>query len=799
MASVGGVSSSSSIYGNRNVLTGLATGMDTESMIENAVSGIKARISSLGQKRTKVEWQQEGYRSIISKMASFNNKYTSYTSGTNLLSSSFFNNAVITTTKGENASKVSASGKTSSDIVLNGVRQLAAAARRSSSAEKLFDPAAVSGGESFDLAASIDVSAISGNLNIDYGNNNSITLSFGDMEKFDSAQDFVDAINKKLADQTINFKSGTKTADEAIKVELDSSGNITFQDKTEGGNTIKISASGDMKKLVDDDVLATAGKNLKETKNTLDYLEGKTLTVRLDGVTKTIKLPGADDLKDVEGNGTSEKFINSIQKQLDEAFEGKKVEVSNIAADGSGKIQLAFKPTDMTTDPQLKVSSSAGEALGLGSGGVANYLDTGMTLDSFKGLKPDDDGNYTLTVNGEEFSFSGDTALETVMLKVNSNTKAGVKLSYSSLTNNFVFTSKETGAEQKIELGGTLSKSNEDGGLFGTDVQSTAGKNAIFTVTVNGDQKDLERSTNTVDLDGLKVTMNGEFGGYKQKVDADGNPVVNSDGNPEYEKDANGYYILDPAEKVTFSTKADTDKLVDAIKGMVEDYNAMISEIKSAYSTMPAEKNTATHTRYEPLTDEDKADMSETAIANYEEKAKQGILFADSDLSSLYSKLRTAIAPSGDDGAFLRSIGISTEYNDGLTTLKLDESALRTALENNPDGVKDAFTKTKESGSATNGLMQNLKTQLDAYASTTGATKGILIEKAGSPLAPTSILKNSIKDQLDNIDKQILKWQNKMADQIDMYTTQFSRLEQLTAQMNSQSSMLMGMMMGGSQ
>lgn len=788
MASVGGVSSSSSIYGNRNIITGLASGMDTESMIENAVSGIKARISSLGQKRTKVEWQQEGYRSIISKMASFNNKYTSYTSGTNLLSSSFFNNAVITTTKGENASKVSASGKTSSDIVLNGVRQLAAAARRSSSAERLFDPAAVSGGESFDLAASIDVSAISGNLNIDYGNNNSITLNFSDMEKFDSAKDFVDAINKKLADQTINFKSGTKTADEAIKVELDSSGNITFQDKTEGGNTIKISASGDMKKLVDDDVLATAGKNLKETQNTLDYLEGKTLTVRLDGVTKTIKLPGADDLKDVEGNGTSEKFINSIQKQLDEAFEGKKVKVAD--ADDSGKIQLKFEAVDKTTDPQLKVSSSAGEALGLGSGGVANYLDTGMTLDSFEKLKPDDDGNYTLEVNGEKFSFSGDTALETVMMKVNSNTKAGVKLSYSSLTNKFVFTSKETGEEQKIELGGTLSKSTEDGGLFGTDVQSAAGKNAIFTVTVNGDTKELERSTNTVDLDGLKVTMNGEFG-YKQKVDTNGNPVVDSEGKPEYE--------IDPAEKVTFSTKADTDKLVNAIKGMVEDYNAMISEIKSAYSTMPAEKNTATHTRYEPLTDEDKADMSETAIANYEEKAKQGILFADSDLSSLYSKLRTAIAPSGDDGAFLRSIGISTEYNDGLTTLKLDESALRTALENNPDGVKDAFTKTKESGSATNGLMQNLKTQLDAYASTTGATKGILIEKAGSPLAPTSILKNSIKDQLDNIDKQILKWQNKMADQIDMYTTQFSRLEQLTAQMNSQSSMLMGMMMGGSQ
>ena len=56
MASVSSVSSSSSsIYGNRNVISGLASGMDTESMIENAVSGYKTKISTLQQKRTKVE------------------------------------------------------------------------------------------------------------------------------------------------------------------------------------------------------------------------------------------------------------------------------------------------------------------------------------------------------------------------------------------------------------------------------------------------------------------------------------------------------------------------------------------------------------------------------------------------------------------------------------------------------------------------------------------------------------------------------------------------------------------------
>ena len=134
MASITSLSNSyntSSIYGNRNVLSGLASGMDTESMIENAISGIKLKIQNLYKKRTKIEWQQEAYRSIISKMYSFGSKYTSYSSGTNLMSASFFNSAVKIATMGANKDKVSATGRTESDIRLTSVKQLATSARYS--------------------------------------------------------------------------------------------------------------------------------------------------------------------------------------------------------------------------------------------------------------------------------------------------------------------------------------------------------------------------------------------------------------------------------------------------------------------------------------------------------------------------------------------------------------------------------------------------------------------------------------------------------------------------------------------
>ena len=65
MASVNGVRSSTSIYGNRNVLSGLASGLDTETLIENAISAYKNKITALQQKRTKTEWKQDAYRSII--------------------------------------------------------------------------------------------------------------------------------------------------------------------------------------------------------------------------------------------------------------------------------------------------------------------------------------------------------------------------------------------------------------------------------------------------------------------------------------------------------------------------------------------------------------------------------------------------------------------------------------------------------------------------------------------------------------------------------------------------------------
>ena len=394
------------------------------------------------------------------------------------------------------------------------------------------------------------------------------------------------------------------------------------------------------------------------------------------------------------------------------------------------------------------------------------YDKEGNLLDE-EGYRVNKDGErlyeFDMTVNGVKIgTYTQDTALETITNDINANSEAGVSVSYSKLTNEFVFTAKSTGSAEKIDIGEGLGQA-----LFGDSSNYEKGTDAVFTATVNGKQMEYTRSSNTADLDGMSVTFEGTF---------------NVDGTEE-------------GADVTFTTKTDTDTVFNAIKSMVDDYNAMVTEIKKAYSDMPLQKSNGS--KYEPLTSEDEEGMTESEIEAYEEKAKTGILFMDRDLSSLYSALRDAVVSSGADGAYLRSIGINTSYEDGLTTISLDEKALREALETDLDGVANAFNKSKENGAATDGLMTKIQEVTDRYAATTGAVKGILIEKAGSKYAPTAALDNTILDQMEELDKQISTWQSKMSDKVDYYTNKFTQLEMLINQMNSQSSALAGLT-GGS-
>lgn len=827
-------SSSSSIYGNRtnNMITGLASGMDTEAMIEGMVQGYQQKILKLQQNKTMVQWQQAAYQSISDKLVEFSRKYMSYSqSTTNLMSPAFFNNAVITTAKGEYANMITATGKSSSNIVINSVNKLASAANSSNSADNLSGVNVGADGKLTitseekmqSLDENINLSTLEGSLSLKWGSRQ-VTINFGELEFFDqdgtgngtvTAEQLKDAIEKKLGDtQMVNAAGETVNANELIKVSVDGSGNISFEDNTSAGNKVYISgASGKLKDTlgladeIEDEASSFQVKtqSYTETMTRAEYLSDQSIQVSLNGVTKTISLK--DVLKPNEGDPAItdiDKFKENLNTQLDKAFGA-----GQVTADFSSKGNLEFTVNAGST---LSVQSTMAEVMGF-DGGLTTYLDTSKTLKDIgsfnaqngelilggvtlkgtatktelavtqqddgtyrdaKGALVDKDGfylnedgekiyEYSLQINDETLTFNQDSTVEKIISTINSS-DAGVEVSFSKTTNQFNLTAKETGSAGRIEI----AENDLAGALFGK--VNEKGGDAEFTATINGKTTTYTRSSNTVELDGLTVTLEGTF----SAKDKNGNDTTNIDD-------------IDGTQGVTFTSKTDTDTIVDVIKQMVTDYNAIVTEVKKAYTDMPLQKSDGS--KYEPLTAEDEADMTESEIKAYEEKAKTGILFMDRELSSLYSALRGAVVGDGDP-AYLRKIGISTSYEEGLTTITLDENKLRQALETDLDGVRDAFTKTGESG---NGLMASIQEVTDRYAATTGATKGILIEKAGSKYSAASALNNTMQDKLEDLDEQIARWQDKMSNKVDYYTNKFTQLEVLINQMNAQSSALAGL------
>lgn len=77
---------------------GLASGLDRDTLIEQLTAGTQAKIDAANQQKTKLEWEQEAIRTITDMMYDFTNKYTSYSSSTNLLSSSFYGRTDIRST-----------------------------------------------------------------------------------------------------------------------------------------------------------------------------------------------------------------------------------------------------------------------------------------------------------------------------------------------------------------------------------------------------------------------------------------------------------------------------------------------------------------------------------------------------------------------------------------------------------------------------------------------------------------------------------------------------------------------------
>jgi len=235
---------------------------------------------------------------------------------------------------------------------------------------------------------------------------------------------------------------------------------------------------------------------------------------------------------------------------------------------------------------------------------------------------------------------------------------------------------------------------------------------------------------------------------------------------------------------------SDTDAAFNSIKTFVDKYNELIEDLNGQLS----EKR---YRDYQPLSDEQKKELSEKEVELWEEKAKSGLLTNDSTIRSFLTETRNSLTSMVETGEFnsLRDIGItsSTNYRDN-GKLVLNEDKLKGVLQTNLADVRTLFAgkATGETDSSTTVTDKNMHANSGfgwrMYDRVNLAIKQ-LGTLAGSPNSAVDT-QSTIAKQLKNIDASIDRETQKVQAYEERMWRQFTAMEKALSQMNSQSSWL---------
>ena len=797
------VSSTSSSLGNTALrgYGGLASGIDRDALIEQMTARTTSKITAKKQAMTKLEWKRDAYRSISNKIIDLQDNYLSYSATKSLKNSDFFaKNQVSVQGNSDYTKYISATGNadTASRVSVLGVNKLATSATLISG-EKKTDSAITLGGisESDFSNKEIKTSNLSGTKltfgtysitdkkfteeatftfptsyekKVDGGKTETVTIDYTA-----SSDEVVKQLNEALDSQGFlgkDGKSGIKFTLNGDKIQISQTPSITDKGKScvirETSSALKSLGfnSGNMKQ---DDI--DNGISLDEfnghtsslevaaiTKQPLSgYLKGKSISVSYGGQTKNIELIGdKEEIKDFEA------FKDSLQKKLDKAFGSGKVTVGK-GKDSKGS--LTFTATDNKQTLQISAGSKELQnALGVTST-QSNKISTGSSLwenrdklglGKYNTKEELNDALKNFTVNGAKIdNITADTTVDGLLTAINNNKDAGVTATYLGSENKFVLSSNEKGKGREISLGADPKDTTDAANLIFGGV-SQDGTDGEMSILYNGVQTTITSSSNTFSIDGLDIRATNTFN--TGSATAEGG--------------------------VSFTASADTEKVTETVKKFIEAYNAMIDEVRTQATTKP-------DSNYKPLTDDQKNEMNETSIKNWEDKAKEGILYNSSalkDLDNATQGIFSSMMINGVSYDDLEKIGIS--FSDDYTAggkILFDEEKFKTAMDSDPEKVSDLFTGTH---GIVNTIDSTLSTYATRYASRNGNSYGVLIEEAGSEKLSLTLTNNSIYKELKDMQETITNLQSQLSTEQDRYISQFTQMERLINQMNSQSSYL---------
>ena len=510
-----------------------------------------------------------------------------------------------------------------------------------------------------------------------------------------------------------------------------------------GSHTLAISQLATASTRSSSAAITTGIKGAALSATPMNFDSGTTWKITVDGTAYSV---------DLSGLSVSSTDVSAVKTAVDKAV-------------GSGKLNVALDSGCITVTATgsgvQSVTVAAQSTLGFASS-QSNRLDTSQKLSAIQSaLKTtssfsfDGSNEISFAINGESFTFDQDDTLSAVISKVNQS-DAGVTMSYDSINDKLVLTSKTMGA------GATLTASDTSGDFISKLLSTeTAGQDAKLTL----DGQALTRSSNTVTVDGVTYTLKKET-------------------------------TSDVSVGVTQNTTATFDTIVKFVNG----YNTLIDTIKGKLDE-DYDRN------YQPLTDAQKSSMSDSDITAWEKKAKVGLLERDDMLQSFLDELRGAFMASVPGVSLtLKAIGITSSSYSDYGKLTVDESKLKSAIQSDPEGIMNLFSQKSSSYSTSSvrslsGTEQSVRYKEEGYgmrfydifqkyigtSRDSAGNKGLLVEKAGLT-SDASSTDNTLHDQLEDIKERITNEEKRLSLVQTRYYTEYTNMEtylnKLTTQMS---------------
>jgi flagellar hook-associated protein 2 len=743
-------SSSSSSTASSNVLriTGMASGIDTDTVVKSMVSGYQTKIDKANQAQQTLQWKQDTYRTIITGIKGLQ-EYFDPLSSKYILSGNTMN---INSTANSDSSKFSATAGSSAKTGTYSVTttQLATQAKV---------PPGTSLSSMVNIPSGSDGSGWSGaTLKLD------TNLTLGSSTSLDQT---VANINSAIsANSTLNGK--------VIAVKNTDGTHIDF--KNTSNDSISLTLGGAP--------AVNIPKSSTYTDTSGSLLSNANLTV-----SNTISLDTISSDANNSGNMIDEVVANINSKISANSLLNGKVSASYVTDSSGNHIKFTSASSMSLTATSASGTSgdiTSGLSLNSGISSSTKLSDLKITDTATNSFDLSYGASSPVTITAK----STDT-LQTIMDQVNSKTNGAVTMSIDDTTGKISFQTKSYGSAAQI----SISNLKGDASKLGISATTTpvTGTDAIVSITAPG------QSAVTTTQSSNRFTSNGVT------------------------------YSLVNTGTASTTVTSNADTVVSNIKSFINDYNTIISTINTK---LTEKKDSA----YPPLTDAQKASMSDTQISAWEAKAKVGILRNDDNLSNMMTQLRGIFSSSvysgydtsssttntkislsfGQYGTGAIGIDTSSDYTDGGKLVLQDESKLTDAIENNFDDFKKLFIGTSDKTLSTNqsyvgsskymedGLFTRMSNILNDYVATPGLGTDGTYTLAGSmnqfvnkqyDYSSTGYSgKNTLPDQIYKQTVSIANLKTQMSDAETRYYNKFSALESLMTTLSSQQSTLTSML-----